>query len=79
MDQAAFPLDLRGLRVRAFPNYGSRVASAPLETYVFPTEATFTAVADERSGGLLIAYYTGSIEEAGSVRLARLSCTEIGR
>ncbi len=69
-----YPSDQRGIKVRAFPGYGARVDSEYLDSKVLAWDAAFTTAVDEVSGGLIVAYYDGY-----DARLARLSCTEVGR
>ena len=69
-----YPSDQRGIKVRAFPGYGTRVESEHLDSSVPSWDAAFTTAVDEVSGGLIVAYYDGY-----DARLARLSCTEVGR
>jgi hypothetical protein len=66
--------DQRGIKVRAFPGYGTRVESEYLDSSVLSWDAAFTAAVDEVSGGLIVAYFDGY-----DARLARLSCTAVGR
>lgn len=69
-----YSADLRGIKVRAFPGYGARVESERLDSTIYAWDAAFTTAVDETSGGLVVAYFDGY-----DARLARLSCTEVGR